>query len=80
VELTRPAVIEALLDYVDRELAAGAHLNHISRHILGLFRGQPGGRAFRRVISQNATRPGAGSEVIRAALAEVEAAALRPAA
>ncbi|MDM4771062.1 tRNA dihydrouridine(20/20a) synthase DusA [Solimonas sp. SE-A11] len=80
VELTRPAVIEALLDYVDRELAAGAHLNHISRHILGLFRGQPGGRAFRRVISQNATRPGAGSDVIRAALAEVEAATLRPAA
>ena len=80
VELTRPAVIEALLDYVDRELAAGAQLNHISRHILGLFRGQPGGRAFRRVISQNATRPGAGAEVIRAALAEVEAAALRPAA
>ncbi|PPE72661.1 tRNA dihydrouridine(20/20a) synthase DusA [Solimonas fluminis] len=80
VELTRPAVIEALLDYVDRELAAGAQLNHISRHILGLFRGQPGGRAFRRVISQNATRPGAGADVIRAALAEVEAAALRPAA
>ncbi|AXQ29329.1 tRNA dihydrouridine(20/20a) synthase DusA [Solimonas sp. K1W22B-7] len=80
VNLGRTEVAEALLDYVERELATGAHLNHISRHILGLFRGQPGGRAFRRVISQNATRPGAGADVIRAALAEVEAASLRPAA
>lgn len=80
VPMSRQDAAEALLDYVERELAQGAQLNHISRHILGLFRGQPGGRAFRRVISQNASRPGAGAEVIRAALAETRAAALRPAA
>jgi tRNA-dihydrouridine synthase A len=48
----------------------------MTRHILGLYRGQPGGRAFRRVLTQRACRPGAGLEVLEAALAEVEAAAL----
>ncbi|HSW14676.1 MAG TPA: tRNA dihydrouridine(20/20a) synthase DusA [Solimonas sp.] len=78
--LSRHEVLENLLGYVERELALGGQLNHISRHILGLFRGQPGGRAFRRVISQNATRPGAGAEVLRAALAEIDTAVLRSAA
>jgi len=78
--MSREDVAMALLPYIERELAQGASLNHISRHILGLFRGQPGGRAFRRVISQNATRPGAGAEVLRAALAEIDAAVLRSAA
>jgi len=78
--MSREDVATALLPYIERELAQGASLNHISRHILGLFRGQPGGRAFRRVISQNATRPGAGAEVLRAALAEIDAAVLRSAA
>jgi len=78
--MSREDVAMALLPYIERELAQGASLNHISRHILGLFRGQPGGRAFRRVISQNATRPGAGAEVLRAALAEIDTAVLRSAA
>jgi tRNA-dihydrouridine synthase A len=77
---SRRQVIERLLPYVERELGRGASLNHITRHILGLYRGQPGGRAFRRVISQQATKPGAGIEVIERALAETEAAALQHAA
>ena len=43
----------------------------MTRHVLGLYRGQPGGRAFRRVLTQGAVKPGAGLEVIEAALAAV---------
>lgn len=70
--LTRAEVVRRLMPYVERELAAGATLAHITRHILGLYRGQPSGKAFRRVLSQQACRPGAGLEVLEAALAEVE--------
>jgi tRNA-dihydrouridine synthase A len=67
--------IEALERYepfIARELAAGTPLGRITRHILGLHRGQPGGRGFRRVLSERAPRPGAGLDVLRAAVAEVE--------
>ena len=73
---TRPAparhdVIENYIPYVERELARGTHLHAMTRHILGLFQGCPGARAFRRHISENALRPGAGIEVIRDAAALV---------
>lgn len=73
---TRPAparhdVIENFIPYVERELARGTHLHAMTRHILGLFQGCPGARAFRRHISENALRPGAGIEVIRDAAALV---------
>ncbi len=64
-------VIDALLPYVEARLAAGDRLQAVARHILGLFQGRPGARAFRRHISENATRPGAGPEVIEAAAAMV---------
>jgi tRNA-dihydrouridine synthase A len=64
-------VLEAFLPYVQKELAQGTHLHAMSRHILGLFQGQPGARAFRRHISENAPRPGAGVDVIREAMALV---------
>jgi tRNA-dihydrouridine synthase A len=67
---TRAGLLRAFIPYVQRELAAGEPLAHMTRHILGLFRSQPGGRAFRRVLSQEACRPGAGVEVIERALAE----------
>lgn len=70
---TRAETVRRMLPYVASELAAGTPLAHMTRHILGLYRGQPGGRAFRRVLSQQAHRPGAGVEVLEAALAAVSA-------
>ncbi len=64
-------VIRALLPYVERQLAQGARLQHITRHLLGLFQGRPGARAWRRQLSERAHHPGAGPEVIAAALALV---------
>ena len=64
----REAVVEALLPYVERQLAAGVRLNAITRHILGLFQGRPGARIWRRQLSEHAHRRGAGTEVIRRAL------------
>jgi len=68
---TRHEVLEALYPYVARELDAGVHLGHMSRHILGLFQGLPGARKWRRYLSENAHREGAGLEVLRAAAAQV---------
>jgi tRNA-dihydrouridine synthase A len=65
---TRHQVLERFLPYVARELAAGVPLGAMSRHILGLFHGQPGARAWRRHISEQAHRPGAGLAVLTAAL------------
>lgn len=68
---SRRAVVEAMYPYVEERLAGGTPLNAISRHMLGLFRGQAGGRTWRRVISERAHLPGAGVEVLQAALAEL---------
>jgi tRNA-dihydrouridine synthase A len=65
---TRHQVIQGFLPYVERELRAGVPLGAMSRHVLGLFNGQPGSRAWRRHISEHAHRPGAGLEVLTAAL------------
>jgi len=59
--------------YIERELAAGTPLARITRHMLGLYRGEAGGRAFRRVLSEQAPRTGAGWAVIEAALAATHA-------
>jgi len=66
---SRHEVLEAYLPYVEHELARGVRLQGISRHILGLFHGAPGGRLWRRYLSENAVRAGAGIEVLRAAAA-----------
>lgn len=65
--LSRHEVLEAYLPYVEAELARGIRLQGISRHILGLFHGAPGGRLWRRHLSENAVRHGAGLEVLQAA-------------
>jgi tRNA-dihydrouridine synthase A len=69
--LDRKAVLEAFLVYVEAQQAAGVALNHMSRHILGLFQGMPGARGFRRLISENAHKPDAGTALLRAASAKV---------
>ena len=65
---TRHRVLEAYLPYVERELADGVPLGAMSRHLLGLFHGQPGARAWRRYISERAHRPDAGPRVLTRAL------------
>ncbi|MBD2578669.1 tRNA dihydrouridine(20/20a) synthase DusA [Oscillatoria sp. FACHB-1406] len=64
---TRQQVVEAMLPYIEEWTAKGFKLNAISRHLLELFAGQPGTKAWKRHISQNAHLPGAGAEVLRAA-------------
>lgn len=67
------AAIEAYRPYMARQLAAGTSLAAMSRHMLGLFQGRPGARAWRRIMTVEAVRPGAGLDVLDRALA-----ALRP--
>jgi len=71
---SREAVAEALLPYVTAKHAAGVPPIRITRHILGLFNGLPGARAWRRTLSETARLPNAGPEVILQALDEVRAA------
>lgn len=59
------------LPYVERELRRGTPLHHITRHMLGLFKGQPGGKRFRRHLSIHGNRRGAPLEVLLDAMAHV---------
>jgi len=68
---TRTQAIEQFLPYVARERARGTPLNAMTKHVLGLFNGLPGARAFRRHLSENAIRRGAGPEILHEALALV---------
>ncbi len=65
------AVIAAMADHAGRHIAAGGRLSHVTRHMVGLFHGLPGARRFRQILSTEATRPGAGPEVLHRAFAEV---------
>ncbi|MEO0700645.1 MAG: tRNA dihydrouridine(20/20a) synthase DusA [Pseudomonadota bacterium] len=64
-------VVEDMLLYIAAHLAEGGRLHSVTRHMLGLFAGRPGARAWRRTLSEGATRPGAGLDLVRAALAAV---------
>ena len=68
---TRAEILADYLAYIDAQLQAGVHLKHTARHLLGLFHGAPGARAWRRAISSEAHRPGSGSDMIRAAAQHV---------
>jgi tRNA-dihydrouridine synthase A len=72
---TRESVLQHLRPYVEAELARGTALKHISRHLLGLYQGEPGARAFRRTISEGAHLPGAGWDLLEQAAAPCAAAA-----
>ena len=63
----------AMLPYIDAHLVEGGRLNQITRHMLGLFAGRPGARRWRRILSENAHREGAGTEVVLEALEAVRA-------
>ncbi|MEL6235261.1 MAG: tRNA dihydrouridine(20/20a) synthase DusA [Pseudomonadota bacterium] len=62
------AAVRAMLPYIEAECAAGTRLNQITRHMLGLFAGCPGARRWRRLLSEEAARPGAGPELVERAL------------
>lgn len=68
-DFSREDAIECLRPWIAREIANGVKLDRITRHIMGLFHGEPGGRQWRRILSEQAHRPGAGLEVIDQALA-----------
>lgn len=68
---SRHQVVLDMVPYIEQELAKGNHLAHITRHMLGLFQGVPGARAWRRYLSENACRRDAGVPVLLEALAKV---------
>lgn len=72
---TRPEVMEGFMAYCEEQLAQGARLNHLTRHVLGLYQGLPGARQFRRIISEEAHKPGAGISVLHDALRMVQGSA-----
>lgn len=71
--IKRRQVVQKMLPYIEDEMAKGASLGHITRHMLGLFQAMPGARQWRRHISENAHKSGAGIEVVEAALAKIPA-------
>jgi tRNA-dihydrouridine synthase A len=73
------AAAEALIPYVEREVARGTRLYAVVRHVLGVFHAVPGARAFRRHLAFEAVKPGAGADVLRQALARVQDLRLEPA-
>lgn len=67
-------VVRAMIPYIERHLSDGGKLGNITRHMLGLFTGRPGARLWRRTLSEQAHRPGAGAEVVLSALEAVQTA------
>jgi tRNA-dihydrouridine synthase A len=75
---SRGELLREYRPYVESQLERGVHLKHITRHLLGLFAGQPGGRAFRQVLSEGAHKPGADWSLIEHALSLTHAEYSRP--
>ncbi|MEO8531524.1 MAG: tRNA dihydrouridine(20/20a) synthase DusA [Deltaproteobacteria bacterium] len=63
--------VEAMLPYIEAHLSRGGRLHQITRHMLGLFNGKPGARTWRQILSMEATRDGAGPDVLLRALAQI---------
>jgi tRNA-dihydrouridine synthase A len=68
---TAEDAVLAMLPYIEAHLASGGRLNQITRHMLGLFAGRPGARAWKRMLSDGAHRDGAGPDLVERALGEV---------
>jgi len=64
-------LLNQYMEYMQKQMDQGVYLKHMSRHLLGLFIGQPGAKAWRRHISENAHKEGAGVEVIQQALSYI---------
>jgi len=63
--------LEAMMPYIERQLARGTRLHSMTRHFVGAFHAVPGARAFRRHLAEQGVKPGAGLEVLRDAIARV---------
>ncbi|WAP69265.1 tRNA dihydrouridine(20/20a) synthase DusA [Jiella pelagia] len=70
-EFDYDALIETMVDYAARHVAAGGKLGHVTRHMTGLFSGRPGARRWRQILSEGASRPGASPDLIREAFRHV---------
>lgn len=70
---TRAELLRSMQPYVEAQLGRGVALKHITRHILGLFHGQPGGRAFRQILSEGAHRTDADWSLVERAIAVTDA-------
>jgi tRNA-dihydrouridine synthase A len=68
---TRQAIVTAMLPHIDAWTSRGCKLHSITRHMLQLFHGQPGSRMWKRILTEKATSPGAGSDVVLEALTAV---------
>jgi tRNA-dihydrouridine synthase A len=68
---TMKHVFEAMMPYIEDQLARGTRLHSITRHFVGAFHGVPGARAFRRHLAENGVKAGAGVNVLRDAIALV---------
>jgi len=68
----REDIVEAMSDYLERQAATGTAVKHISRHLLGLFQGLPGARAWRRYLSENAFKDDNNTQLLRQALAAMK--------
>ena len=68
----RAEAVDAMRPYIEAELAKGQKLNRIVRHMIGLYQGVPGARAWRRILTVDSLKEGAGLEVLDAALAAVD--------
>jgi len=65
--ISQEEVLEQFIDYAREEMISGTALKHMSRHILGLFQGQPGAKQFRRYLSENAHKDTSGIEILEQA-------------
>jgi len=69
--ISRTDALQRMIAYTEQELGDRVNLGHISRHILGLFHAQRGGKQFRRYLSENAHKPGADADVLREAMERI---------
>ncbi|MDP0589142.1 MAG: tRNA dihydrouridine(20/20a) synthase DusA [Candidatus Endonucleobacter bathymodioli] len=68
----RKVIVERMIPYIESSLINGIYISHITRHMLGLYHGVPGAKRFRRHISENAHKPGAGSQLLLDAISLIE--------
>ncbi|WP_173931840.1 tRNA dihydrouridine(20/20a) synthase DusA [Chelativorans sp. Marseille-P2723] len=66
------SVVHAMADYAAQHIASGGRLSQITRHMTGLFHGLPGARRYRQILATEATRPGAGPEVLLRAISAID--------
>jgi tRNA-dihydrouridine synthase A len=71
--LTRESFLDSIEPYIRDQLAQGASLHGMVRHLLGLYQHQPGGRVWRRILSEDSIRPGAGIDVLHQAREAMQA-------